>query len=104
VVQTLGTRAPLPVEVIPFAHEAQVAFFKSLGAVPTLRRVGDMIFNTDNGNIIYDCKFDGIPDARALQLKMRDRAGIVGTGLFLGMVTTTLVADENGVVRRDRKR
>jgi ribose 5-phosphate isomerase A len=101
-VPTLGAKVALPVEVVPFAHETHEAFFKSLGGVPTLRRAGGMFFNTDNGNLIYDCKFESIPDALFLQNHLRARAGIVGTGLFLGMANTTLVADEKGVTQRDR--
>src|SRR3954454_22788501 len=38
-VPRLAPRAPLPVEVVTFAHEAQVPFFRSLGCEPALRRV-----------------------------------------------------------------
>jgi ribose 5-phosphate isomerase A len=101
-VATLGTRVALPVEVMPFAHETHEKFFRSLGAEPTLRVVGDMIFNTDNANLIYDCRFKEIDDPATLERKLLERAGIAGTGLFVGLASTTLVADENGVTRRDR--
>jgi ribose 5-phosphate isomerase A len=101
-VSKLGTKAALPVEVVTFAHETHEEFFRSLGAEPTLRKVGGMIFNTDNGNLIYDCKFKQIEDPAGLERKLRKRAGIVGTGLFVGMATTALVANERSVMRRDR--
>jgi ribose 5-phosphate isomerase A len=101
-VPTLGTKAPLPVEVVPFAHETLERFFRSLGAEPTLRRVGGMIFNTDNGNLIYDCKFKQIDKPTEIECAIRERAGVVGTGLFLGLATTVLIADEEKVTRRDR--
>jgi ribose 5-phosphate isomerase A len=101
-VTKLGTKAPLPVEVVPFAHETHEIFFRSLGAEPTLRAVGGMIFNTDNGNLIYDVKFKQIDDPAALERKMLKRAGIVGTGLFVGIATTALIANERSVTRRDR--
>lgn len=103
-VTTLGTKAPLPVEVLTFAHESHEPFFRSLGAEPVLRRVGGMIFNTDNGNLIYDCRFARIDQPREVERKLCERAGIVGTGLFLGLATTVLIADEQQVIRRDRKR
>ncbi len=102
-VSMLGTRAPLPVEVLPFAHESQERYFRSLGAEPTLRRVGGMVLNTDNGNLIYDCRFARIDRPRELEAKLRDRAGVVGTGLFLGLATTVLIAGDEKVERRDRK-
>jgi ribose 5-phosphate isomerase A len=101
-VSNLGTKAPLPVEVIPFAHEVHEAFFRSLGAEPTLRRVNGVVFNTDNGNLIYDCKFKQIDDAAKVEQQIRSRAGIVGTGLFVGMATTALIADDSGVRQMDR--
>jgi len=101
-VTTLGTKSPLPVEVLPFAHESHEPFIRSLGAEPTLRKVGGMIFNTDNGNLIYDCRFSQIEDPIGVERALRKRAGIVGTGLFLGLATSVLIADERETIRRDR--
>lgn len=97
----LGTHSMLPVEVTPFGHEIHEEFFRSIGAAPVLRRTSeDKTFVTDNGNYIYDCKFaNGIADPHALEQSLRRRAGIVETGLFLGIASIALVADEQ-VVRR----
>jgi ribose 5-phosphate isomerase A len=102
-VDLLGSRAALPVEVVPFAHEAHEGFFRSLGGEPKLRKHAGMVFNTDNGNLIYDVKFPPIQDPAALELQLRQRAGVVGTGLFLQLASTVLVADENSVSQLDRK-
>ena len=101
-VPRLGTRAMLPVEVVPFAHETQEAFLRSLGAMPTLRRTGDTAYLTDNGNYIYDCRFNGINDPADLDLALRRRAGVVETGLFVGMASVALIADEERVEERVR--
>lgn len=102
-VSKLGTKAMLPVEVVQFAHEAQAAFLCTLGATPSLRRSADAVFVTDNGNYIYDCRFaDGIDDARELDLALRRRAGVVETGLFVGMASVALIADEDRVEVRSR--
>jgi ribose 5-phosphate isomerase A len=93
----------LPVEVVQFAHEAQEAFLRSLGVTPALRRSADAVFVTDNGNYIYDCRFaGGIDDAAELDLALRRRAGVVETGLFVGMAHVALVADEKRVDERVR--
>lgn len=103
-VSKLGTRAMLPVEVVQFAHESQEAFLRSLGAIPALRRSADAVFVTDNGNYIYDCRFPrGINDAAELDLALRRRAGVVETGLFVGMAHVALVADEEHVDERVRQ-
>ena len=97
-VDALGTKSPLPVEVTQFCHEAHVPFLTGLGCVPTLRRTPEgNPFVTDNGNYIYDCRFPRIDDPAGLELKLLRRAGVVDTGLFLGIASVALVADENEV-------
>lgn len=100
-VAALGTRSMLPVEVVPFAYEIQEDFLRSAGATPTLRRTPEgKTYVTDNGNYIYDCRFGGIADPHALESILRARAGIVETGLFLGMASVALVADTDRVEER----
>ncbi len=98
----LGTKSPLPVEVVQFAHEASARYLQSLGCEPSLRKNADgSIFITDNGNYTYDCRFaNGIADPEALQGKVLDRAGIVDTGLFLGIASLALIADDAAVRER----
>jgi ribose 5-phosphate isomerase A len=92
-VAKLGTTFAVPVEVIKFEHEATARFLKTLGCEPRLRD-----FVTDNGNLIYDCKFPSGIDAPAkLEMQLKSRAGIVETGLFLGIASVALIADESRV-------
>ena len=97
-VEVLGTRAPLPVEVVAFEHEAQARFLRTLGCTPTLRTGSDgRPFVTDNGNVLYDCRFARIEDAESLQTKLRSRAGIVESGLFLHIAQAAVVCDGDDV-------
>lgn len=104
VVDRLGQHSPIPVEVTPFEHSAHVGFFMSLGATPKLRTGPDgKPYITDNGNLIYDLHFDktaGIPDPAKLELQLLKRAGVVETGLFLGIAKSALIARESGVEER----
>jgi len=60
-------------------------------------------FETDNSNYIYDCAFaGGISDPPALDVALRARAGVVETGLFLGMASVALIAGPTGVEERRR--
>jgi ribose 5-phosphate isomerase A len=93
----LGAHFPLPVEVTPFAHRCCQTYLNSLGATATLRMVDGAIFVTDNGNYIYDCKFDRIDDPHGLERALRQHAGIVESGLFLGMADLALVANDRTV-------
>ena len=98
-VDRLGSKAPLPVEVVPFGWEAHVRFMESKGARPVIRRCPDgRVMSTDNGNYIIDCHFpDGIDDPEALQAGLAGRAGVVESGLFLGMATEVVVGTPDGV-------
>ncbi len=96
-VEVLGIKGALPVEVAAFAHAAQELFLKSLGAAPTLRMKEGKPYVTDNGNYIYDCKFASISDPQVLETALGRRAGIVESGLFLGMASVALIGDDNGV-------
>jgi len=100
-VARLGTKAAVPVEVAPFSHEAQARFLRSLGCDPILRtRPGSGSFVTDNGNVIYDCRFEGgIPNPRELDATLSRRAGIIGSGLFLEMASIALIGADAGVTR-----
>lgn len=95
----LGLKSPLPVEVTPFEHASHVPFFRSLGCDPVLRKAADgKTYMTDNGNVIYDLKFaTGIADPAALELRLLKHAGVVETGLFLGMAKRALIAKPEGV-------
>jgi ribose 5-phosphate isomerase A len=102
--RALGTRWPVPVEVVPFGWRAQSAFLESLGAQPTLRLSGDGTpFRTDHGNLILDCQFGPISDPAQLAARLNERAGIVEHGLFLGLATDVVVAGAEGVrhLKRD---
>lgn len=103
-VTVLGSKSPLPVEVVPFAHDVHLTFFKSLGGEPTLRTGNDAKpFVTDNGNYIYDCRFpSGIANPIACEAALNARAGIVHSGLFLGMASVALVASDDAVTLLQR--
>jgi ribose 5-phosphate isomerase A len=103
VVKQLGERSPLPVEVTVFGHEVQESFLRGLGCETTLRRDGEgKIFVTDNGDYIYDCRFAGIKDAAGVEAALKARAGIVETGLFLGLAKIVLIGTDDGIETRAR--
>ena len=95
----LGTIAPLPVEVTPFGWRGHLPFLREIGCEPALRSAGDgSPFLTDNGNHMIDCRFaGGLDDPEAIEDALRRRAGVVESGLFLGMVTAVVVAGDDGV-------
>lgn len=105
-VERLGTKSPLPVEVVDWGWSGHVHFLQDRGATVTVRRFDDgPPFKSDNGNLILDCRFpDGIDDPEALHAALRARAGVVETGLFLGMAREAILAGPDGVVTVRRSR
>jgi len=94
----LGTRGPLPVEVLPYGWQSQARYLESLGAEVTLRENADGTdFSTDQGNIILDCRFGPIGDLEGLAQLLAARAGIIEHGLFLNLAQDVIVAGAGGV-------
>ena len=100
-VRCLGERAALPVEVVPFEFGSHFPWLASLGSEPQLRR-GDHgePYRTDNGNVIIDCQFpQGIAIPAELERALARRAGVVESGLFLGLASEAMISSSKGVER-----
>jgi ribose 5-phosphate isomerase A len=102
-VPTLGA-FPIPVEVVVFGHgttRARIyATADRLGyanLAPVLRMKNGEVFHTDNGNVIYDCPFGAITDARALAASLSMVVGVVDHGLFVNMASALVIAGASGV-------
>lgn len=101
-VERLGTRAPLPVETVPFAAPFVERRLQDLGCEPQLRLDADGApYTTDNGNRILDCRFaDGIADADALEKAIAAIPGAVESGLFVGLAHLAIIGLDDGGLRR----
>jgi ribose 5-phosphate isomerase A len=97
-VEQLGQRAPVPVEVVPFARRPAAGYLASLGARVVERRRDGQLFITDEGNLILDCHFPGLPNPRETAQLIRAQPGVVEHGLFLGLATEAIIAGTRGVV------
>ena len=94
----LGSRWPVPVEVLPYGWQSQARYLSSLGAEPAIRRVPDgSEFRTDQGNMILDSRFGPIADPEELAQKLASRAGIMEHGLFLNLAQDVIVAGPRGI-------
>ncbi|HZH75226.1 MAG TPA: ribose-5-phosphate isomerase RpiA [Archangium sp.] len=97
----LGTRWPVPVEVLPFGWRSQALFLEGLGARITRREGPDGApYPTDQGNFILDCAFGPLEHPEALAARLEARAGIVAHGLFIGLTSELVMAGPNGVEHR----
>ncbi len=104
-VDSLGTRFEIPVEVLPFALSVVKRKIASMGVFPTIRmaqrKMGPVV--TDNGNFIIDLKFpEPIDEPERVSVVLKMIPGVVETGLFIGMADEIHVGTEDSsyVVRR----
>lgn len=105
-VDRLGTTFALPIEVVRWGWESHVRFLRDWGATAALRLGSDgQPVASDNGQIFLDCRFPaGIEDPTALEDALTRRAGVVETGLFLGLADEAFVATARGVESMRRTR
>ncbi|HUK09517.1 MAG TPA: ribose 5-phosphate isomerase A [Stellaceae bacterium] len=97
-----ATRAPVPVEVVPFGHEATARRLTKFRLRPVLRAdVNRVPISTDGGNLIYDCHdVDPGTDPAALAVELRQIVGVIDSGIFVGMATEAIVAHSATTIRR----
>jgi len=98
-VDHLGARTHVPVEVTPFGWERTAYQIKALGASVTLRQGASGVYVTDGGNYILDSNFGVMTDAPATAAAVGAIVGVVETGFFIGMATEVLVAGADGMTR-----
>ena len=95
-VEKLGTKAPLPVEVLRFGHKHTKFALEQQGCKAELRiRDGEPIV-TDSGNYIYDCKFEAIEKPFFLESRINVIPGVVENGLFLNTAYDVLISKPDG--------
>ena len=102
----LGTRFPLPVEIIPASRGPVVREMEKLGASCVLRSCAgkDGPIVTDNGNQILDCTWSALSDGSSPvnPAKMEDRVnkitGVVENGFFTKNKPLVFIAHADGTV------
>ena len=96
-VQRLGARVAVPVEIVRFGWHGHVPALERAGAAVTLRRLGEDPYVTAEGHWILDCRFaEGVADPAALDDELRARPGVVETGFFLGLADALVVGAPEG--------
>ena len=91
-VDRLGERRPLPLEVLPFDWRGTSARVRAISGGELSLRGGDDPFVTDNGNYICDLSLPaGILHPTRLARQLEEIPGVLGHGLFLGTATAAIV-------------
>ena len=105
-VDKLGTRAPLPVEIVPFAWPLVQRELMEQGLRAKLRPLpaNGEPYETDNGNFILDCHFpDGIAAAAETERQINAIPGVIENGLFVDLTDIVVVGNGDGTCRLLKK-
>jgi ribose 5-phosphate isomerase A len=98
IVDHLGSKSVVPVEVVPFGWQSAAKRLEKLGANPVLRKnAAGEPYVTDGSHYILDCAFGPIPDAEKLDQQLNGIVGLVEHGMFLGMTSLVIIGKASGV-------
>lgn len=101
-VETIGTKFPVPVEIIGEARIPVTNALNKLGATCVLRegvrKCGPVI--TDNGNQILDCTWQKPIDVSQMEDKINSIVGVVENGLFSKNKPIVFVCKDDGTVEQ----
>lgn len=87
---------PLPLEVIPYGSHQLFQRLANRGFNPVFRMKDGHHVLTDSNNYIIDLHLHQIQDPQGLAFTLNQMTGIVEHGLFLNIVNTVIVGEENG--------
>lgn len=93
IVTTLGSKAPIPVEVIKMARtQVERKLLANGGGVRQRMNSDGTPYLTDEGNHILDYFIGPMEDPQAVARMLDGMTGVVEHGLFLGMASSAVVA------------
>ena len=95
-VEVLGTKSPLPVEVSKFGWKICLKKLEKLGCKAKLRMIEEVEYTTDNDNYIVDCSFERIDNPKSLEAEINCIPGVIENGLFIGIADIVIMGTEDG--------
>ena len=98
----LGLKAPIPVEVVPFALEVARGQLILWGGEAKLREKEGKPFLSDNGNYILDWWHGPIDQPWALEKQIKGVTGIVDSGIFANVASQVIAATSSGIRKLQR--
>lgn len=101
-VNRIGERYPIPVEVMPFAWQLVKRALEAQGGTGDLRpnSAKDGLAITSYGSLVLDMTFDAGVGSAELDAMLNATPGVVEHGIFRGLTRTLLVAADGQVEER----
>ena len=101
-VDRLGTRTAIPLEIIPLAVHRVIMELSQWGGEAVIREKDGRPFVSDNGNAIVDWNHGFIDEAAVLEKQLKAITGVVDSGIFAGVAQCVIVAGSSGIRRLTR--
>ncbi len=97
IVEKLGSRAVIPVEVVPFAVDFVIHRLSAWGGLPRVREKDGKVFVSDNGNYVIDWKYGPLDQPALVEKQIKSVTGVVDSGLFCQVAQLVIVAGSGGI-------
>ncbi len=101
-VDRLGQRTVIPIEVIPLAVAPVLLLLQQLGGAAHVRERDGRPYASDNGNNILDWNHGTIEDPTALEKQLKAMTGVVDSGIFANVANCVIVAGRQGIRKLHR--
>ena len=98
-VDRIGTNYAIPIEVMPLAWKAAKRSLEAAGGVGDLRQnvAKDGLSISSHGSLVLDMRFEKNIAEKALNHLINNTPGVVEHGIFRGLATTILIADNGSI-------
>ncbi|KAF3978118.1 MAG: ribose-5-phosphate isomerase RpiA [Methylococcales symbiont of Iophon sp. n. MRB-2018] len=97
-VDRIGERFPIPVEVMPFAWQMVQQGLEKLGGKGDLRKAGNGLAVSSYGNLVLDVAFQANKSCDEIDSILNSMPGVVEHGIFRNLADNVLLAVD-GVVK-----
>jgi ribose 5-phosphate isomerase A len=101
-VDKLGRKTPIPVEVIPFSAVLVQAQLKRWGGDVQPREKNGKLFISDNGNWILDWRYGTVDQPAVLEKQLKSLTGVVDSGIFANAASLVIAATSTGIRKLKR--
>lgn len=101
-VPRIGSNFAIPIEVMPMAWKAAKRNLEAAGGVGELRQnvAKDGLSVTSHGSLVLDMTFDKSISESALNQLINNTPGVVEHGIFYGLSSCVLIADNGSIEER----
>ena len=101
-VDRIGTNYAIPIEVMPMAWKAAKRSLEVAGGIGELRQnaAKDGLSISSHGSLVLDMAFDKSTSESALNQLINNIPGVVEHGIFYGLTSVVLIADEGTIEER----